>query len=95
MSQGKNYVVYILECRDQTLYTGVTTDLERRLRQHRAGIGAKYTRGRSPLKLRLVEAGKTRSEALRLEREIKEMTRQQKMRLIAERGLAVEEAEKF
>ena len=51
----KQWVVYMLECKDGTLYTGITDRLEHRLEAHRAGKGAKYTRGRSPLKLRYLE----------------------------------------
>ncbi|QKG83063.1 GIY-YIG nuclease family protein [Kroppenstedtia pulmonis] len=93
--EEKEYVVYILECADGTLYTGVTTNLPRRLEQHRAGTGAKYTRGRGPLHLKWVERGKTRSEALRREREIKAMKRPDKDRLIQESGLKDETPKKF
>ena len=47
----KNWYLYILRCGDGTLYTGITTDVEKRLEQHRTGKGAKYTRGRQPLEL--------------------------------------------
>jgi putative endonuclease len=80
----KTYCVYILECKDGTLYTGITTDMERRLKQHEDGTGARYTRGRGPFTLRWVETGWTRSEALKREKMIKGMSRQQKDRLIAE-----------
>ncbi|PTX55216.1 putative endonuclease [Melghirimyces profundicolus] len=76
------YVLYILECGDGTLYTGITNNLEKRLKQHRRGSGAKYTRGRGPLTLRWVERGLSRSRALSREREIKKMDRSEKVRLI-------------
>lgn len=79
---SKSYVVYILECADGTLYTGITCDLKRRIQQHQTGKGAKYTRGRRPVLLRYVEEGKDKSWALKREREIKKMTRKQKWQLI-------------
>nr|WP_302104892.1 GIY-YIG nuclease family protein [Polycladomyces sp. WAk] len=78
------YVVYVLECADGTFYTGITTDLNRRLQQHESGEGAKYTRGRGPFIVRWVETGPDRSWALKREREIKRMSRRQKERLIME-----------
>ena len=75
--------VYLLECKDGSLYAGITTDLQKRLREHRTGKGAKYTRGRSPLILRYVELQLDRSSALRRELEVKRMKRKQKEELIA------------
>lgn len=74
--------VYILECGDGTLYTGIATDVRRRLAQHRAGVGAKYTRGRGPLRLVCAERFRTRGKALRREAEVKSWTRQQKLKFI-------------
>jgi len=74
--------VYILECGDGTLYTGIATDVKRRLAQHRAGVGAKYTRGRGPLRLVCAERFQTRGKALRREAEVKSWTRQQKLKFI-------------
>ena len=71
----KQWTVYILECGDGTLYTGITDDLERRLKAHAEGRGAKYTRGRAPLKLRYREAAPDKSAALKREYAIKQMTR--------------------
>jgi putative endonuclease len=76
--------VYVLECADGTLYTGYTTDVERRVREHDAGEGAKYTRGRTPVELRHVESYDSRSAALSREHEIKSLTRSRKERLIEE-----------
>ena len=74
--------LYILRCGDGTLYTGITTDVEKRLAAHRAGKGAKYTRGRGPLELVYQENLTDHSTALKREREIKAMTRAEKEKLI-------------
>ena len=79
------WIVYILECRDRSLYTGVTKDLDRRILEHEEGRGAKYTRGRGPFKVRYKEAQPSRSAALRREMEIKSMRRSAKRALIAMR----------
>ena len=76
------YWVYILRCRDGTLYTGITDDLDRRLRAHNAGTGAKYTRGRGPVELVYREEQPDRSAALRREWAIKRLTRHEKLALI-------------
>ncbi len=76
------WVVYILECRDRTLYCGVTTDVRHRLRQHNKGRGAKYTRGRRPVRLVWQEGAAGKGEALRREAGIKRLTREQKLKLI-------------
>ena len=73
------WFVYIARCRDGTLYTGVTTDVARRLAAHNAGRGAAYTRGRGPVALAHAEPAADRSAALRREHEIKRMTREGKM----------------
>ena len=77
-----SWYVYILRCGDDTLYTGVTDDVEKRLVAHRTGKGAKYTRGRGPLELAYVEERADKSAALRREYEIKQMTRQKKLELV-------------
>lgn len=79
---AENYT-YILRCRDGTLYTGWTNDLEKRLLAHNAGTGAKYTRPRRPVTLVYAEACPTKEAAMRREWEIKQLTRIQKLRLIA------------
>ena len=81
----KKWPVYILECGDGTLYTGITDDLERRLQAHRAGKGAKYTRGRGPLTLRYLESAPDKSTALKRELELKRLRRQEKMAIIHEK----------
>ena len=73
-----NWYLYILRCGDGTLYTGITTDVEKRLEVHRAGKGAKYTRGRAPLELVYQETCGTHSHALKREHEIKRLSRAEK-----------------
>lgn len=75
--------VYILRCKDGNLYTGWTNDLEHRLAMHRAGKGAKYTRGRGPLVLVYTEELADKSEALKREAAIKKLTKTEKLALIA------------
>ena len=83
----KNWTIYLLECADQSLYCGITNDLDNRLKQHRGEIpgGAKYTRSRSPLKLVYREKCGSRSEALKRELIIKKLTRSAKLQLIEDR----------
>ena len=69
----KQWVVYILECKDGSLYTGITDRLQHRLAAHRAGKGAKYTKGRGPLKLRYLEDCVDHSSALKREFAIKQL----------------------
>lgn len=76
-----NYT-YILRCRDKSLYTGWTNDIEKRLREHNEGRGAKYTRGRTPVELVYYEAFDTKEEAMKREYAIKHMSRSQKEKLI-------------
>jgi predicted GIY-YIG superfamily endonuclease len=73
--------VYLLRCGDGTLYCGIALDVAARLKQHREGKGAKYTRGRAPLELVHQEACASKPEALRRERQIKRMRREAKLRL--------------
>ena len=73
--------VYIILCSDDTLYTGITTDIPRRFAQHAAGDGAKYFRGRQPVRIIYQEDGHTRSSASRRELEIKQLARADKLRL--------------
>ncbi|MDR3682250.1 MAG: GIY-YIG nuclease family protein [Geothrix sp.] len=76
-----DWFVYLIRCGDGTLYCGIALDVEARLKQHREGKGAKYTRGRGPLVLVHREACGTKAEALRRERAIKRMPRAAKLRL--------------
>lgn len=77
----KLWTLYILECGDGTLYTGITDNLERRLHAHRTGKGAKYTRGRTPLTVRYLERCPDYSCALRREAQIKRLSRSEKLKL--------------
>lgn len=76
------WYLYILRCADDSLYTGITNDVEKRLEAHRAGKGAKYTRGRGPLELVYREKCGTHSDALKREAQIKAMSREKKLELI-------------
>ena len=76
--------VYVIECADGSLYTGYTTNVERRVAEHDAGEGAKYTRGRTPVTLRHVESFDSRSVALSREHAIKSLSRAEKERLVKE-----------
>lgn len=78
----KNYV-YILRCKDDSLYTGWTNNLENRINAHNEGLGAKYTRGRGPCSLVYFEEFETKNEALKREREIKKLSKAQKENLLA------------
>ena len=75
-------VVYIVECADQTLYTGWTNNLERRLEAHNTGRGAKYTRSRCPVRVVYVEPQPDQATAQRREIEIKRLRRREKLKLI-------------
>lgn len=75
--------VYILQCADRSLYTGVAIDLQARLAKHNTGKGAKYTRGRLPVQLVYRERVKSRGRALQREHAIKSLPRAAKLRLIA------------
>lgn len=80
-----NAFVYIVECRDGTLYTGWTTDVEARVRTHNSGSGAKYTRSRLPVKLVYFEEVENKSAALRREAAIKKLSREKKLKLISKK----------
>ena len=82
----KTWYLYILRCKDGTLYTGITTDTDRRLEEHNSGKGAKYTRGRGPVEMVYREMCPDHSAALKRELEIKGLTRQEKEKLIAGRN---------
>jgi putative endonuclease len=73
------WFVYIVECSDKTLYTGITTDIERRIKQHNEGVGAKYTRGRGPVALVKSFERLTKSDALKLEYQIKQLSKEEKL----------------
>lgn len=81
----KHYV-YILRCKDDTLYTGYTNDIDKRLEKHASGKGAKYTRGRGPFQLLHTEVFNQKETAMQREYQIKQLTRNQKLALIKNIG---------
>lgn len=81
------WYLYILRCKDGTLYTGIAVDVQARLEQHRCGKGAKYTRGRSPLELVYTEQCATHSDALKREIAVKRLNRAEKEILIKGKSL--------
>ena len=82
MADGDHHV-YVIECADGSLYTGYTTDVERRVAEHDGGDGAKYTRCRTPVELVHSESFDSRSAAMSREHEIKQLSRAEKERLVA------------
>lgn len=76
------YYIYILECKDGSLYTGFTNNIEDRVKTHNAGKGAKYTRGRTPVVLKYSEEFEDKSSALKREAQIKKLTKDKKLQLI-------------
>jgi putative endonuclease len=91
---GTFFSVYILECNDGTLYTGITSDLERRVHEHNGGKAARYTCGRRPVNLVYAETVATRSDALKREARIKKLSRAQKLLLVhGKHELLLEKAE--
>lgn len=76
------WYVYILECQGTHYYTGITNDVQKRLKAHRDGKGAKFTKGRNPIELKAYWECGTKSEALKREREIKKLTKKKKEQLI-------------
>ena len=80
-SPTRTWYVYILRCADGSLYTGITTDLTRRTRQHNDGTASRYTRSRRPVKLVYQERRRSQSSALKREAAIKKLTRRQKLAL--------------
>lgn len=82
MATKDKHIFYVLECADQTLYAGYTTDLERRVSQHNAGKGAKYTRARTPVKCVYYETFETKTEAMQKEYAFKQLKRKEKLKII-------------
>jgi len=76
------HFVYIIKCKDGTLYTGWTTDVDARIKAHNDGAGAKYTKGRGPVTLLHSESFESKSDALRREMAIKKLSRDDKLKLI-------------
>jgi predicted GIY-YIG superfamily endonuclease len=79
---GQAWTLYLLRCRDGSLYAGITTDLERRLTQHREGSASRYTRSRRPVKIVYREPCASRSHALKREHAVKALSHSAKERLI-------------
>lgn len=79
----KQWVLYILECGDGTLYTGITNDLVQRIMAHEEGAGAKYTKGRGPFQLVYQEICADRSHASKRELAVKALSREEKMALVS------------
>jgi len=77
-----SWYVYIIECKDTLLYTGIAVDLKRRVKEHNSGKGCKFTRCRAPVKLVYNEQAGSRSSALKKEAAIKRLSRKQKLELI-------------
>jgi putative endonuclease len=76
------WFLYIVQCRDETLYTGITTDISRRLKEHNAKKGAFYTQNKTPVKLVYQESMVNQSEASKREAQIKRLTRKEKLALV-------------
>ncbi len=76
------YFIYIIECEDGSLYTGITTDIDRRFAEHESGKGSRYTAAHRAKKILYLEGRQTRSEALRREAQIKKLRRADKLQLI-------------
>jgi putative endonuclease len=79
--------LYIVQCRDKSLYTGITTDISRRLREHNAKKGAFYTQNKTPVELVYQEAMASQSQARKREVAIKKLTRKQKLKLVGMLGI--------
>lgn len=84
---SKPYFVYLIECEDNSIYTGIATDVARRFKEHASQKGARYTRSHKALKIIHTEACKTRSEALKREAEIKKWPRDKKLSFVSVSGI--------
>jgi len=82
------WFVYILRCGDDSLYTGITNNIEKRINAHENGSGAKYTKGRGPLTLVYMQECADKSTAAKREMEIKKMGREKKEALVSKRGVS-------
>lgn len=89
-TRSPGHYAYVLRCSDGSFYTGYTTDVERRVREHDAGDGAKYTRGRTPVELVHVERFDSKSAAMSREYEIKQLSRAAKEALVEDAGAETE-----
>lgn len=82
MKNSMPWFLYIIQCRDKTLYTGITTDISRRLNEHNAKKGAFYTKNKTPVKLVYQEPMVNRSQSCKREAAVKRLTRKEKLELI-------------
>lgn len=89
MEQANNYYFYVLHCADDTLYTGYTNDVERRVAVHNAAKGAKYTKSRLPVECIYSEAFATKQEAMKAEYAFKQLSRKQKLDYIRRQANAI------
>ena len=78
----KPWYLYVVLCSDSSLYTGITTDIKRRIKEHNSGYGAKYTRGRGPVQLMLLKQYKNRSDASKAETKFKKFRRKKKIQIV-------------
>jgi putative endonuclease len=78
----KDWYVYLVECKDKSYYCGITRDIQGRLNKHNAGMGAKYTRGRKPVKLICNSELMTKSDALKLEYKVKHVKKDLKIKIL-------------
>ena len=85
----KNHCCYIVICGDNTLYCGYSNDVTKRVDAHNKSLGAKYTKTRLPVRLVYTECFDTKSEAMKREYQIKQLTRQQKLKLIREKKQSI------
>ena len=87
--ENKDHYFYVLSCKDGSLYAGYTNDLQRRVRLHNEGKGAKYTRGRGPVDLIFSKPYPTKSEALKAEYAFKQLERKEKLQYLIKEGTYV------
>ena len=81
------WYVYVLQCSDNSLYCGITTDVDRRISEHQSGMGAKYTRGKRPVKLLVFWTEDNRSTATKAEIAFKKLSKKKKLQVIQEKGI--------
>jgi putative endonuclease len=94
--ENKKHLFYVLECHDGSFYAGYTNDLKKRIKLHNDGKGAKYTRGRGPVKLRYFQTFSEKGDALKAEYQFKQWSRKKKELFLLERmGGCIVEAEKL
>ncbi|WP_100332722.1 GIY-YIG nuclease family protein [Bacillus xiapuensis] len=86
MAAGSKHFFYVVECRDGSFYAGYTTNVEKRIQTHNAGKGAKYTRGRGPVRLVHAEMFSTVQEAMQAEYAFKQLTRKKKLEYLQKEG---------